>query len=81
MTTFIDRLKAFLDVADRATAKTEEVSAADIWQVIRAPVPDVGSDRGCRQGGRAIAGPLRSSRDCDFSRIAYQPGGPLQRRG
>ena len=32
MSTFIDRLKAFLDVAQRATEKTEELAAADIWQ-------------------------------------------------
>ena len=32
MAIFIDRLKAFLDVAERATAKTEELAAADIWQ-------------------------------------------------
>lgn len=32
MTTFIDRLKTFLDVAERATDKTDELAAADIWQ-------------------------------------------------
>jgi hypothetical protein len=32
MATFIDGLKTFLDVAQRATAKTEELAAADIWQ-------------------------------------------------
>jgi hypothetical protein len=32
MATFIDRLKAFLDVGKRATAKSEELVAADIWQ-------------------------------------------------
>jgi hypothetical protein len=29
---FIDRLKSFLHTAQRATAKTEELAAADIWQ-------------------------------------------------
>jgi hypothetical protein len=32
MATFIDGLKSFLDVAQRATAKAEELAAADIWQ-------------------------------------------------
>jgi hypothetical protein len=32
MTVFIERLKTFLDVAERATAKDEEIAAADVWQ-------------------------------------------------
>jgi hypothetical protein len=32
MTTFIDRLKAFLSVAKRATAQKTEIGGADIWQ-------------------------------------------------
>ncbi len=32
MTAFIAGLKTFLDVAERATAKDEELAAADIWQ-------------------------------------------------
>jgi hypothetical protein len=32
MTTFIDRLKIFLAVAQRATVKTEELAVADVWQ-------------------------------------------------
>jgi hypothetical protein len=32
MSTLIERFKTFLDVAERATAKNEELVAADIWQ-------------------------------------------------
>jgi len=32
MTTFIDRLKIFFAVAQRATVKTEELAVADVWQ-------------------------------------------------
>jgi hypothetical protein len=32
MATFIERLKTFLDIAERATGKNEELAAADIWQ-------------------------------------------------
>jgi hypothetical protein len=42
--TFIERLKSFLDVARRATAKTEEMAAADIWQESFEhlfPMPDI----------------------------------------
>ncbi len=44
MTTFIERLNTFLDVAERATAKDEEIAAADIWQESFEhlfPMPDV----------------------------------------
>jgi hypothetical protein len=44
MAAFIDQLKAFLDVAKRATAKTEELAAADLWQESfehLLPMPDI----------------------------------------
>ncbi len=44
MATFIERLKTFLDLAQRAIAKSEGLAAADIWQEAfehLSPMPDV----------------------------------------
>jgi Adenylyl/Guanylyl and SMODS C-terminal sensor domain len=45
MTAFIDHLEKFLDTANRAAAKDNELSAADVWQEAFEhlfPLPDVG---------------------------------------